>query len=136
VASELETFGRTRGTVGRPCQIEEGTCDVALTVKEVAEIVAAECEALEDFENHGITRATVCQHLVTPRRHSVFVTPAVGVRDLWIVLREKLGAAAEGYVVVFDELENRFGLCYDDGKSHQIEFIGFYGSLHSTLVGM
>ena len=53
--------------------------------------------------------------------------------DLWIVLEEHPGTT-DGYLIVFDEENHRFGLADYSGATPV--FLGFHGSFLAALAGM
>lgn len=53
--------------------------------------------------------------------------------NLWIVLEEHPGTT-DGYLIVFDEANHRFGLADYSGTTPV--FLGFHGSFWSAFVGM
>lgn len=104
---------------------------------DVSTLIRAEiegCSALDQSHDFDLDSS-----LVTPRRASVRNTfphpdsPNPKYLDLWIVLEENPGAT-EGYIIVFDEENRRFGLASASGT--QPIFLGWHGGFVDTLQGM
>jgi hypothetical protein len=107
-------------------------------VHHLVQKVRAEWQAAErGFNPHGLTDA----NLVTPPqrkqfRNSFFAPDAAEpfrrtpTLDLWIVVDETPGGDG-GYLMVFDEERETYGLAVKPDL-----FLGYYGTLAETIVGM
>lgn len=104
---------------------------------EVSALIRAEIEACGALgPSHDLD---LDSSLVTPRRASVRNTfphpnsPNPKYLDLWIVLEENPGST-EGYLIVFEEENRRFGLASASGT--QPIFLGWHGGFVDALQGM
>jgi hypothetical protein len=98
----------------------------------VAQIIANDLAENPHFFNAHEVDLQAC--LVPPTRLTFENSFREGeLLTLWLVLRED-PAKQEGYLVVFDESQNRFGLAVH-GAQRPV-FIGYYGSFTETLSGM
>jgi hypothetical protein len=90
------------------------------------------------FNPHGLSLA---RNLVSPPRRKPFrnaffrrdgteVSRETQTLDLWVVADERLDAG-KGYLIVFDEEEDKYGLALEPD-----EFLGYYGSLADTIAAM
>jgi predicted RNase H-like HicB family nuclease len=103
-----------------------------LNADEVVRVIADDVKAHPCFFNpHGIELETC---LVPPCKLRFIDSFREGqFLDLWMVLEECPGSDT-GYLVVFDDLRQHFGLAVRGGGVPV--FIGFYGSFTETLSGM
>ncbi len=104
---------------------------------DVSALVRAEIEAYGAPDPSHELDLNSC--LVTPRRARVRNTfphpdsPSPKYLDLWIVLEENPDST-EGYLIVFDEENHRFGLASASGA--QPIFLGWHGGFVDALQGM
>jgi hypothetical protein len=106
-----------------------------MTPAEVRAIVEAEIG--DDWERknpHGVDLRTC---VMTPRKvtcRNTFPKFNAGEPlEMWIVLEETPGKN-DGYLIVFDEQERKFGLA--DWDVDTPVFLGFHGTFLNTLDGM
>lgn len=103
-----------------------------MNAETITEIIAADLAANPGFFNsHNVDVRT---SLVIPTRLRCENSFREGeFLDLWLVLREH-PAEESGYLIVFDETANEFGLAVY-GAERRV-FIGYYGSFTETLSAM
>jgi hypothetical protein len=87
---------------------------------------------------HSITKENIHRHLVKPFLKQ-FISASEGQeKKYWLVLDEYPKSQIEGYLIVYDEDENMFGLATKISmKETELgEVIGLYGTFISTLNAM
>lgn len=106
-----------------------------MTPADVRAIV--ESELVGDWSqsnSHGVDLKTC---LVEPRkvasRNTFPMLDGGKPLQLWIVLEETPGRS-DGYLIVFDDLQGKFGLADWNGTTPV--FLGYHGSFVNTLQGM
>src|SRR5262245_22614344 len=101
-----------------------------MTAEEVSEIIDAELQDQAAIQNlHGVE---LPRCLVPPRRvtcRNTFPQLRGGkALDVWLVLEEMPGSH-DGYVIVFDEINQQFGLAgWNNGG---LSFFGYHGTFLS-----
>jgi hypothetical protein len=87
---------------------------------------------------HGINLENIHQHLVDPITKKYFNDFQNKVEQYWVVLDEEPQDLKEGYLIIYSEQQNQFGLAVktSNTKPNMGTFIGWYGSFVSALNNM
>lgn len=99
-------------------------------------LVERELQRQQSYESyHGISRSNLRSFLVNP--FPVRTDPddmETPPRDMWVVLQER-GTPTEGYVIVFDPLDNSWGVAEHTGNDLYVLVVSA-SSLSEALDGM
>jgi len=109
-----------------------------ITSNEIQQLIGEELIE-EKFDNwHGITLANIHNYLLKPILKE-YIRAADGLLGkYWLVLDECPNDKVNGYQIIFDEVEQEFGLAVKSNMANE-EFgtmLGFYGSFTDTLNNM
>ena len=109
-----------------------------MTAPELEQLISQEIRENKIVNWHGITKENIKRHLLNPCLKE-FVTAWNGQsKKYWLVLDEDPGNQVEGYLIIYDQEENMFGLALkvDMNRTDMGIVIGLYGTFIITLNGM
>lgn len=114
-----------------------GRAECQMTPDELSAKIDAELAGSCALNNwHGITAENVEQFLIPPKSTDMLDSFSNERRQFWIVADERPESNADGYLVVFDEINRSFGLAVKGGADGAATFIGCYGGFVETLNAM
>ena len=93
-----------------------------------------EAEVAGDWDRENLHGCTVRRCLIEPERRTVLNPPDGDPVDVWIVLEEE-PETRDGYKVIYDDVNESFGLAYPDRKGVST-LVGLYGSFLTAYDGM
>lgn len=82
---------------------------------------------------HGISGENIDRHRVGPELRECGDPSTGATLPLWIIVDECPASETQGYLVVFDETHDNFGLAVNGDRP---TLIGLHGTLIDTLNGM
>lgn len=102
-------------------------------------IIRMELKQVDTLHNlHGISMSNIHLHLIDPIQKEFYNDFSSKTETHWVVLDECVGDLEDGYLIIYSEERNGFGLAdkSSNQKSNQGSIVGWYGNFISTLLGM
>lgn len=101
--------------------------------------IRQELQQVDAIDNlHGINLGNIHQHLVEPTQKDFYIHFQDKIETYWIVLDEHPEDLVDGYLIIYSESRNQFGLADKTSNKYPNvgSVVGWYGSFVTTLNGM